>query len=312
MTTNETDFSPIIDVLEDVFGDYKNHNDYRGQISFDCPVCSYEIKGLDEGDGKGNLEINYKMFVYKCWSCAETHDTHGHLSKLVRKYGSPRQIKQFFLFLPDEFIQEKQHYKKVKLPYSFTPFSEVTEGQKLTHYYKQAIRYINSRNITPEMLEKYKIGYCTEGLYENRIVIPSYDGNDNLNYFVARSYLSYSKLKYRNPQADKEKLIWNEHLIDWEKPIYLVEGVFDSLFVENSIPLLGKFLNNNLFEKLYDNAKKIIIVLDGDAWDDAERLYHRINGGKLMGKIWIIKLPIDSDIADLRGDLSKYQEIQLD
>ncbi len=312
MTTQETDFSPIIDVLEDVFGDYKNHNDYRGQISFDCPVCSHEIKGLDHGDGKGNLEINYKMFVYKCWSCGETHDTHGHLNQLVRKYGTPRQIKQFFLFLPEEFIQHKPQYKKVRLPYSFTEFSKATEGQKIIHHYKQAYKYVKSRNISDSMLEKYKIGYCTEGLYENRIVIPSYDQNGELNYFVARSYLSYSKLKYRNPQADKEKLIWNEHLINWDETVYLVEGVFDSIFLENSIPLLGKFLNNNLFEKLYDNAKKIVIVLDGDAWDDSEKLYHRMNGGKLMGKVWTLRLPNNKDIADLKGDLSQYEEIKLD
>ena len=60
------EFEPIIEILEDILGDYKLHNDGKGQISFDCPVCSHEIKGLDEGDGKGNLEINYKLGVYKC------------------------------------------------------------------------------------------------------------------------------------------------------------------------------------------------------------------------------------------------------
>jgi hypothetical protein len=66
MISQETDYSPIIEILEDVLGDYKMHNEYKGQISFDCPVCSYEIKGLDTGDGKGNLEVNYKYNVYNC------------------------------------------------------------------------------------------------------------------------------------------------------------------------------------------------------------------------------------------------------
>jgi hypothetical protein len=43
------------------------HNDYRCQMSFDCPTCSYEIKGLENGDGKGNLEVNYKYNVYKAF-----------------------------------------------------------------------------------------------------------------------------------------------------------------------------------------------------------------------------------------------------
>ena len=115
-----------------------------------------------------------------------------------------------------------------------------------------------------------------------------------------------------NPQADKETLIWNEHLIDWDKPIYLVEGVFDSIFLENSIPMLGKFITNNLFEKVYDNAKKVTIVLDSDAWSDTEKLYHRLNVGRLMSKVWAIRIEGDSDIADLQGDLSEYEEIQLD
>ncbi len=68
MNTTELDSSAIVEILEDILGDYYLHNDAKGQISFDCPVCSHEIKGLDEGDGKGNLEVNYKLGVYKCWS----------------------------------------------------------------------------------------------------------------------------------------------------------------------------------------------------------------------------------------------------
>jgi hypothetical protein len=61
-------------------------------------------------------------------------------------------------------------------------------------------------------------------------------------------------------------------LIDWEKPIFLCEGVFDSFFLTNSIPLLGKHLPELLFGMLYDNAKNdIIICLDGDAFENAKK-----------------------------------------
>jgi hypothetical protein len=77
--------------------------------------------------------------------------------------------------------------------------------------------------------------------------------------------------------------------------------------------MLGKFMSDHLFYKLYDDAKgELTIVLDPDAWNDAERLYHRINCGKLMGRVNIIKLEGDKDIADLVGDLSDYKEIKLD
>ena len=50
----------IVEILEGILGKPKNHHKSKGQMSFDCPVCSYEIKGLSKGDGKGNLEINYE------------------------------------------------------------------------------------------------------------------------------------------------------------------------------------------------------------------------------------------------------------
>lgn len=312
MMTQEVDFLPLVEVLEDIFGEPKYHNEYKGQITFDCPVCSYDIKGLDDGDGKGNLEINYKKFVYKCWVCSETHHTHGNLNKLVKRYGSPLQYSHFKMYTPDEFVVKKKEFKRLRLPKEYIKFDGVSEGRKLTPKYRQAYRYLQSRNITDEMIKKYKIGYCDGGLYDNRILIPSYDEYDDLNYFVSRSFLSFTKRKYMNPEADKDNLIWNEDLIEWDKPLYIVEGVFDSIFLENSIPLLGKFITDKLFNKIYDNAKKLTIVLDGDAWEDTQKLYHRLNVGKLMGKVWLIRLNEDEDIADLQGDLSNFKEIQLD
>lgn len=313
MVAQDTDYSPIVEILEDILGDYRLHNDYRGQISFDCPVCSYEIKGLDYGDGKGNLEVNYKQNVYKCWVCAETHDTHGSLFKLVKKFGTPKQYKNFVLLKPDyDENDNRPKYKKVRLPKEYISFKNPTLGLKLTPQYKQAYNYIKGRNITNEIIEKYDIGFCYQGEYENRIIIPSYDSEGEINYFIARSYLSKTKMKYKNPQVDKESLIWNEDKINWDQRVYIVEGAFDSIFLPNSIPMLGKFMTKKLYNTLYDNAKEIVIVLDGDAWEDAVKIYHKLNCGKLMGKIWIVRLPIDKDIADLQGDLSNFEIKQLD
>jgi DNA primase len=313
MVDNEIDYSPVVEILEDILGDYKLHNDAKGQISFDCPVCSYDIKGLDDGDGKGNLEVNYKYNVYKCWVCAETHGTHGSIHKLIKKHGTPKQLKKYILLKPEEHEDgTKRVYKPIKLPQEFIPFKDASFGTKLTPQFKQAYNYIKKRNITDIMLQMYNIGYCPSGIYENRIVIPSYDTERNVNYFIARSYLTHSKLKYKNPEVQKEIIIFNEHLINWDETVYIVEGAFDSIFIPNSIPMLGKFMSEHLFETLYENAKKIVIVLDPDAWNDAERLYHKINCGKLMGKVWIVKLEGEKDIADLKGDLSEYKIKQID
>jgi DNA primase len=313
MSNQEVDYTPVFEILEDIFGDYKNHNDYRCQVSFDCPVCSHEIKGLEHGDGKGNLEVNYKYNVYKCWVCAETHGTHGSIYKLIKRFGNKKHLKNYELLRPEQTEDGSNRvYKPVKLPEDFIPFKDASLGLKMTPYYKQAYNYIKKRNITDLMLQIYNIGFCYKGIYENRIIIPSYDEDNRINYFIARSYLNNTRMKYKNPEAQKEIIIFNEKLINWDETIYIVKGAFDSIFIPNAIPMLGKFMSDHLFKKLYDNAKKIVIVLDPDAWDDAERLYHRINCGKLMGKVWIVKLEGDKDIADLKGDLSEYKIKQID
>lgn len=308
MNNQEVDYSAVFEILEDIFGDYKNHSDYKSQVSFDCPVCSYDIKELDHGDGKGNLEVNYRYGVYKCWVCAESHETHGSLYKLIKKYGNPKHLKKYLILKPEEQLDGvKKVYNQIKLPTEFVSFKDASFGMKLTPGYKQAFNYIKKRNISDLMLQIYNIGFCVTGIYENRIIIPSYDENNRINYFIARSYLENSKMKYKNPQAQKEIIIFNEGLIDWNEPVYIVEGAFDSIFIPNAIPMLGKFMSEHLFSKIYNNAKKIVIVLDPDAYNDQERLYHRLNCGKLMGKVWSIKLEGDKDIADLKGDLSQYK-----
>jgi hypothetical protein len=46
--------------------------------------------------------------------------------------------------------------------------------------------------------------------------------------------------------------------------------------------------------------------LDGDAWKDAQKIYNTLNGGRLSGKIKILKLPDDKDVAELKGSIEEY------
>jgi membrane-associated protease RseP (regulator of RpoE activity) len=54
---------------------------------------------------------------------------------------------------------------------------------------------------------------------------------------------------------------------------------------------------------------KLIICLDGDAWSNAVKLYHELNGGELYQKIKILKLPMDQDVCDLKGQIDPYYVI---
>jgi DNA primase len=292
----------LVELLTEFLGDPHQHYESKGQISFDCPACAEE-KGLDGGDGKGNLEINYGKHVYKCWACSETYGTHGPLGKLFDQYASKSQKKVYNLIKPEELKQEDIKRPKLRLPEGFTTFKD-SNPRFIPHI--EAYKYLQSRGINDEIIDKYKIGYTVNGDFAYRIIVPSYNKEGVLNYFVARAWVP-KKMKYKNPAIPKDEIIFNEGLINWEKDVYLCEGAFDSFFLENSIVMLGKKMSKLLFETLYTNANgNIIICCDGDAFEDGMRVYHELNGGRLYNKIKIVKLPVDKDVCDLRGQIDEY------
>jgi DNA primase len=299
---NEKDI--LLEILRSILGKEKNYYNLKHQITFDCPVCSYEIKELEQGDGKGNLEINTEKLIYKCWSCCDSHGTHGPVGKLIDLWGNKKQKKIFDLIKPKDDEVIKSIIQKIRLPDGYIKFKD---SNPILIQHKEAYNYLKKRGVTDLIIDKFDIGYTVEGDFKNRIIIPSYDCNNNLNYFIARSWVK-TKMKYKNPTIPKDTIIFNESRIDFNKDIYLLEGAFDSIFVDNSIPLLGKHISPLLFEKLYNDAKKnIIIALDGDAFNNAQNLFHELNGGILFGRIKILKLPKDKDVADLKGQIDEFE-----
>jgi len=145
----------LVELLRDVLGNEKQHYESKGQISFDCPVCADE-KGLENGDGKGNLEINYSKHVYKCWSCAETLGTQGPLGRLFDKHGTKSQKKVYNLIKPEELKQQEAKKPKLKLPEGYTTFED-SNPRFIPHI--EAYKYLQSRGITDEIIKKYQIGY---------------------------------------------------------------------------------------------------------------------------------------------------------
>jgi len=299
----------VVEILEDVLGNSKKHYENKSQISFDCPVCS-SIKGLDCGDGKGNLEVNYYHHVYKCWACSETYGTHGTLNKLIRKYGNKNHMKQYQLVIPDNkrVVGDKEKVVITGLPKNFTPLTI----ERNDSGYQQAIQYLSKRNIGIDLIKKYNLGYANVGDYKNRIIFPSYDSEGKINYFLGRSFEKYTKLKYKNPEVSKMDIIFNEGKINWDSNIYLVEGVFDHITLPNSIPMLGKVLNDLLFKKLIDNASaKVIILLDNDAEKDAINLYKKLDSTKLNGRVLMVYMPKRFDLSDVHQKLGSKGVINL-
>jgi DNA primase len=184
----------LVDIFEGFLGTPRKHNEDNGQIAFDCPMCSAE-KGLYEGDGKGNLEINYNKGIYKCWVCYEVNHMHGSLDWLVKKFGTSKNLADYNLLKPDygEFKQRDREQIIVHLPEGYKKLSKCTPKDYKSELAKA---YLKTRGITDDIIEEFDIGYTIEGDFHGRIIIPSYDSYGNLNYFIARLFeKKYNKLK---------------------------------------------------------------------------------------------------------------------
>jgi DNA primase len=291
------EFDDVVEIISEFLGDPKKIYENRSQVSWNCPIC-------DDDNNKGNLEVNIEKSVFHCWSCGDSEGTHGSLGKLFDKFGNKKLKKLYNILKPETIQVREKKINKVKLPEGYTKFSDSSVVYPVR---RQAMNYLKNRGITEEMINKYSIGFCDVGDHNGRIIIPSYNKDGELNYYISRSWDPNSRYKYKNPQAEKDKIIFWENLIDWDKDIYLVEGVFDGLFLPNSIPMLGKHMSGILFETIYNNAKgDIIICLDADAWVNATKLFHELNGGSLYGRIKIIKLIDDKDVCDLKGEIDDF------
>jgi DNA primase len=162
--------------------------------------------------------------------------------------------------------------------------------------YRNAMMYLHKRGITYEDILKYGIGYCDQGLYTNRIIIPSYDEGGQLNFFVGRDIFE-SKMKYRNSPTPKD-VVGFELFINWDEPIVLCEGPFDAIAIKrNAIPLFGKTILSKLKLKIIEKkVKTIYISLDMDAIGDSMKMVENFMNHNI--DVYFVKLT-EKDPSDL-------------
>jgi len=290
------------EIIYNIFQDVKGLNESE-QLQVNCPRCQ-ERDGLMYPDDKFNLEINTSKRVFRCWKCDEPKFS-GSLGRLIKMYGSYSDYELYksfaSIFNDYNHNEDEKEFVQVKLPNEMIYFSQMDINNS-EHF--EAYNYlVNDRKINRDIILKYRLGFCIEGRYGGRIIIPSFDEEGEVNYFVSRSYKDYIKQKYLNPKVDKSKFIFNEGMINWDSTVYLVEGVFEMLsFPVNTIPMLGKDLLDALYFKLKEMKPNVVILLDPDAYKSSIDIYYKLHSIYYDNeeKIKIIKLPTSDDLDDLR------------
>jgi DNA primase len=261
----------LIAITNSVLGSGKSTA--RNNYAYTCPFCKHH---------KPKLEINFTENVkgenvWHCWSCNKKGKKLVQLFKLINT--PPEKILELKTYLKsDTDYNVISSTEKIYLPKEYISLINPPNSIMAKH----AMAYLKKRNITECDIIKYNLGYCEKGIYTNRIIIPSYDENGNLNYFTARSFEKTNPIKYKNPNSSRN-IIPFEFFINWDLPLVLCEGPFDAIAIKrNVVPLLGKNIQSSLMKKIVmSSVSKIYIALDKDAQKQALNFCQQLmNEGK--------------------------------
>ena len=220
---------------------------------------------------------------WECWVCQTKGRT---IRSLLRQLKTPRdQAQDILKYLPKGTQIEYKGLSIIELPKEYQPLYSASNTSVVANLVR---KYLYERGLTDNDFIKYGIGYCTTGDYGGRVIIPSYSGSGQLNFFVARSF-DGNYYKYKNPEASKD-IIFFENLINWNQPIVLCEGVFDAMAIRrNAIPILGKSISNSLYKKILTSSlTDIYIALDEDAQDVAMKISEKFLNSGL--KVYNVKM----------------------
>jgi len=253
----------LLVLLESVLG--AGHKTSRGNHAFKCPFCQHH---------KNKLEINVvtnekSENPWHCWVCEAKGKTIRSLFKSIKVPAN--KVAELNMIVVPGKKEFKQHLDVISLPKEFISLINIDKLDKVTSLEaRRALRFLKKRGITQEDIVKYNIGFCYDGPYKNRVIIPSYDEDGSVNYFIARAFID-EMTKYKNPPTDAKSAIGLELFINWDAPIILLEGMFDALTVKrNVIPLFGKIIHEKLLAKLVrSTVNRIYIALDPDAIKNA-------------------------------------------
>jgi hypothetical protein len=284
-----------------------------------CPIC---------GDSKRNpykrrLHIDYYSkydeWIYTCYNggCNESGNIQSlymHLNNVDfktandvltgRKYNSDKLKKKLdkdkTVYVDEVDPLTTTLDLDLSLCYSVKDKPEGIQGKK---YVDILTRFIVDRRIPT----RYKPLICFEGKYENRIIIPVYEGNEMI-YFQGRKIFDFMEPKYLNPDVVKESIILNRENFDKDKYIIVTEGLACAMNIGNQgTSCLGATISDDFLRELYKYTNKgVILALDNPLLDESgyKNYIKIIEGSSYAKKVKYFFMPGKKykDINDLCVD----------
>lgn len=298
----------LLGALENILG--KMSRKSKGNYSAHCPFCNHRKQKLEINLDKDSPNYQY----WACWVCGEKgRSVKSLLKHLNISSEEARNVLQFAQKdLKPEFESTEAIKRSIRLPDEFESLYVADSTSLEANRFRQ---YLYNRGVTDSDFIRYNIGYCSTGKYQNRVIIPSYDANNMLNYFIARSLDPNAFLKYLNPDVEKDKIIPFENCINWNEPIILCEGMFDALAIRrNVVPLLGQSISSALFTKIIENpVPEIYVCLDNEKQALNNALKHCEKLLSLGRKVYLVKTlkkdPSETGFVEMTKILQQSEEL---
>ena len=218
--------------------------------NFRCPICGDSQKHKNKARGYFyRVKTNTN---FKCHNCGASLSFNNFLKQIdstlhkqytMEKFKDGFTGKNFVVDEPKLDFKKPVFKKKLDLPRA----SEVPVAKE----------YLQKRKLDPtkfyfahkfkEWTNKQKPTFDTIHRDESRIIIPLYDKDHNLMGFQGRS-LGPNSVKYITIMInDDAPKIYGLDKIDETRPIYIIEGPFDSTLVENSVAMCGSDIDIRTF-----------------------------------------------------------------
>ena len=212
--------------------------------NFRCPICGDSQKHKNKARGYFyQVKINTN---FKCHNCGASMS----FSNFLKQIDSTLH-KQFVMEKFTEGYAGRKGASAVEAPeLKFTKpvFTKKLDLPRASEV-PAAKEYLEKRKIDPtqfyftnkfkQWVNTQKKTFDTIGRDESRIIIPMYDTERNLIGFQGRSLVPNSVKYITVMLKDEVPKVYGMDRIDTEKSVYVVEGPFDSTFVNNSIALCG-------------------------------------------------------------------------
>tara|TARA_A100001011_G_scaffold164619_1_gene173237 strand:- start:712 stop:1683 length:972 start_codon:yes stop_codon:yes gene_type:complete len=218
--------------------------------NFRCPICGDSQKHKNKA--RGYIYPLKADMNFKCHNCGasttfnnflKTIDTTLHKQYVMEKFKERNVGKGSIIPEPKFNFKKPVFRKKLDLPRA----SEVLIAKEYLEKRKLDPSKFFFTNKFKEWTNTHKKTFDNITKDESRIVIPLYDIENNLIGFQGRSLVPNS-VKYITVMINEEApKIYGLDKVKTEKPIYILEGPFDSTLVENSVAMCGSDLDIRTF-----------------------------------------------------------------